>query len=150
MSNKYILFATADYYPSGGWKDFQCLGDTPQQAIDSWLTMPGWSDWEDKIHIVSTGEWRITLEGELMWEYFKRFPKADPSKVKDPLRYVVHGVDGAVLGWYADLHAAIGVADIERDLLTVVDTLPPCKARDEGNVLVLRRVMPPTREPEDA
>lgn len=61
--NRYMLFAGGDYYPAGGWKDFQGDFDTyaaAKEALGKWLDDP-------KNHEGVSGVWwHIVGDGEII------------------------------------------------------------------------------------
>ncbi len=50
---RYALFAGQDYYPSGGWDDFQSSHDTADQAVTALTATAATSDCDwDWAHII--------------------------------------------------------------------------------------------------
>lgn len=46
----YLLFAGFNYYPSGGWKDFQEAFETEEEAIAAVDHIMEWADWCHIVH----------------------------------------------------------------------------------------------------
>lgn len=56
---RYLLFAFAQYYPCGGWSDFEGSFDTVEEARQHALQSPAWKLGEvDDYHVIDgqTGE----------------------------------------------------------------------------------------------
>lgn len=62
MFKRYLLFAGATYYPSGGWDDFVGSFDTTEQAKDA-LLAKGF-DYYDWAHIVDATDGAVVWAGK--------------------------------------------------------------------------------------
>lgn len=58
---RYLVFANDNYYPSGGWRDFQKDFDTLEEAVAYANELKDSKTW-DRSHVVDTTDLSITHE----------------------------------------------------------------------------------------